>query len=72
MQGVLPSSYMQDTGRVSKVTTDRLELSMDHKTLPFYETLLNMWIITGRRVSPCSCIECLMPILTVQTSPSTF
>ena len=53
MQGILPSTYRQRTGLVSKSnsSSESLPLTLDQKTLPFYETLLNMWIITGRRVS---------------------
>ena len=32
--------------------SDTAELSMGKHSIAFYETLLNMWIVTGRQVRP--------------------
>ena len=52
MKGVLPLAFNRKSGEIYAQGSNKglIELSMNKQSLKFYETLLNMWTMTGRQV----------------------
>lgn len=58
-QGILPVAFERKSGVAHNQDSKKavLELQMGNKTMKYYETLLNMWIITGRKVLSAAALQ---------------